>query len=165
MKKIVIALAVLSVFACRNRNHNNNTSTSDELLQIEASTNSALLDPVADNPRREVIYEGVLPAADGPGIRYNLQLWKELDGIDSVYNLDMTYLEAENGEDKTFSSKGEWRTVHHLTDGDRVIIYRLIPNSDDRPMELLLRGDSLKFLDQDRRLIQSEHNYTLVRIK
>ena len=52
------------------------------------------------------VYEGTLPAADGPGIDYVLTLNAATDGVDNKYTLDMTYLDAEGQcKNKTFSTK------------------------------------------------------------
>lgn len=129
MKKIFIALAILSVFACNSGNNTNKNNTEDERVQVQESTNSTVIDPVASNPNREAIYEEIVPCADCPGIKYNLEIWKKYEGKDSVYRLAMTYLEAENGEDRTYDSEGRWRTIEHVMGNKNVVLYRLTPVS------------------------------------
>ena len=62
----------------------------------------------------EEVFAGTLPAADGPGIDYVLTLCAATDGVDTVYTLDMTYLDANGpGKDQVFSSKGKQKTIHN----------------------------------------------------
>ena len=57
---------------------------------------------VGDNKAATVdVYVGKLPAADGPGVIYELAIEK-----DSLYVLKTTYIEAVDGRDTTFVSKG-----------------------------------------------------------
>ena len=74
-------------------------------------------------------YKGTIPAADGPGIVYDLTLFYQQDSDDGVYELDATYLEAENGKDQTFTSTGK-RQVKKGTPADAsAVIYELIPSA------------------------------------
>lgn len=108
-------------------------------------------------------YEGTLPGADVPGIVYHLTLTSVAeDNAEGNYNLDMTYLEAENGEDQTFTTKGTWKYLEVDDAKGPRVIYRLISN-EPRPdtMNFQYLGDSMVMLTDDLQRIPSPHNYTL----
>ena len=93
-------------------------------------------------------YKGTIPAADGPGIVYDL-------------TLDATYLEAENGKDQTFTSTGK-RQVKKGTPADAsAVIYELIPSDGSMVFYFQAEGDSLTMLNQELQKAASDLNYTL----
>ena len=97
-------------------------------------------------------YKGTIPAADGPGIVYDLTLF---------YELDATYLEAENGKDQTFTSTGK-RQVKKGTPADAsAVIYELIPSDGSMVFYFQAEGDSLTMLNQELQKAASDLNYTL----
>ena len=83
-------------------------------------------------------YKGTIPAADGPGIVYDLTLFYQQDSDDGVYELDATYLEAENA-----------------------VIYELIPSDGSMVFYFQAEGDSLTMLNQELQKAASDLNYTL----
>ena len=107
-------------------------------------------------------YEGLLPAADGPGIRYELTLENREHSGDGTYRLAMTYLEAENGRDTTFFSSGRWGTLRGTDDDPDATVYQL--NIGDTTLEqinFLSYPDSLIMLGADMKRAESKLNYTL----
>lgn len=107
-------------------------------------------------------YEGLLPAADGPGIRYELTLENREHSGDGTYRLAMTYLEAENGRDTTFFSSGRWGTLRGTDDDPDATVYQL--NIGDTALEqinFLSYPDSLIMLGADMKRAESKLNYTL----
>ena len=107
-------------------------------------------------------YAGVLPAADGPGIRYDLTLYNQEKSGDGVFYLSQTYLEAGNGKDMTFRTVGKWTTNRgDATDNDATV-YVLMPyDKSDPRMNFLYRTDSLTMLNDRLQLPESKLNYTL----
>ena len=107
-------------------------------------------------------YKGTFPAADGPGIVYDLTLYYQQDSDDGVYEMDATYLEAENGKDKTFSSTGKRKVKHGTPSNSEAIVYELIPSDGDMAFYFQAEGDSLTLLNQELQKAASDLNYTLI---
>ena len=98
MKKVLImACVVASFMACQSKPQNN----VDEVAVI--ATDSAGVMDISE------IYQGTLPAADGPGINYILTLNEEINGKDTLFSLDMIFLDAEGpGKHTSFTSFGHF---------------------------------------------------------
>ena len=105
MKKVIMLAAVVAALAsCQSK--------ANKAAEAQADSLALAMTPITELTE---VYEGTLPAADGPGIDYVLTLNAATDGVDTVYTLDMTYLDAEGqGQNKTFTSKGKQETVHKL---------------------------------------------------
>lgn len=93
MKKIFFLLVAAATMVSCQQKGNTNETTANDSTQTVADT---------------LMFEGTVPAADGPGIQYQLSL-----APDSTFQLVQTYLEAENGKDmtKNFTGKAEAVTV------------------------------------------------------
>uniref|UniRef100_A0AB33JGP3 Copper resistance protein NlpE N-terminal domain-containing protein n=2 Tax=unclassified Prevotella TaxID=2638335 RepID=A0AB33JGP3_9BACT len=63
------------------------------------------------------VFEGTIPAADGPGIRYTVKLANDSTAGFAVAE---TYLEAENGKDQTTNYTGKAENVEKTVDGKQV---------------------------------------------
>ncbi|KGI61294.1 hypothetical protein HMPREF3034_01052 [Prevotella sp. DNF00663] len=63
------------------------------------------------------VFEGTVPAADGPGTRYTVKL-----ANDSTLGFAVveTYLEAENGQDQTNNYTGKAENIEKTVDGKQV---------------------------------------------
>ena len=86
-------------------------------------------------------YKGTVPAADGPGIVYDLTLFYQ--------------------QDQTFTSTGK-RQVKKGTPADAsAIIYELIPSDGSMVFYFQAEGDSLTMLNQELQKAASDLNYTL----
>lgn len=105
---------------------------------------------------------GTFPAADGPGIVYDLTLFYQQDSDDGVYEMDATYLEAENGQDKTFSSTGKRQVKHGTPNDSEAVVYELIPSDGSMTFYFQAEGDSLTLLNQELQKAASDLNYTLI---
>ena len=84
MKKLLMFAALVAALAsCQS----NNKKT------VQAEMADTTMDAL---PIMEVdeVFTGTIPAADGPGIDFVLTLGVTTDGIDTLYTLDMTYLDA-----------------------------------------------------------------------
>ena len=109
-----------------------------------------------EEPSR-VVYKGVLPAADCPGIVYDLTLIG-----DSVYSLDMTYIEGIDGKDVTFSSTGN---VDYTHQGDKRAVI-LKPSTDVVATYLLVVNDStLRMVNDSLQEIPNNLKYDLIKQK
>lgn len=96
MKKLIMGGAIVALLAsCQS--------------QSEETVNS-----------EKLVYEGILPAADGPGIIYTLTLNEEIADGDTIYILEQTYVEGgENGADTTFTDKGKQRHMTAVKDNKK----------------------------------------------
>ena len=140
MKKYFIAVAALAFLAACN-----GKAAKDTPVLVE----------------EESIAVAEAAAADGPGIVYDLTLFYQQDSDDGVYELDATYLEAENGKDQTFTSTGK-RQVKKGTPADAsAVIYELIPSDGSMVFYFQAEGDSLTMLNQELQKAASDLNYTL----
>lgn len=110
-------------------------------------------------------YKGTVPAASGPGIEYDLTLFYQQDSPDGVYELDATYLEAENGQNKTFTSTGKRKVMKGTPTDAAAVVYELIPSDGSMTFYLLAEGDNLTLLNQDLQQADSDLNYTLKLVK
>lgn len=106
-------------------------------------------------------YEGLLPAADCPGILFKLDISNAEFSGDGEYKLSMTYLEAKDGKDLTISSKGKMFTLRGDATNINATVYQFIEDNDRDTMNFLYLGDSLIMLSRDLGRIDSGLNYTL----
>lgn len=95
-------------------------------------------------------YTGILPCADCPGIRYQLELFS-----DKAFFLRMTYLGKSDGD--SVDDMGSWivaRDRHTLT----------LFGSGEAPLKFAIKDiDALRKLDMEGREIVSSHNHDLKR--
>ena len=98
MKKVIMLAAVVAALAsCQSK--------ANKAAEAQADSLAIAMTPITELTE---VYEGTLPAADGPGIDYVLTLNAATDGVDTVYTLDMTYLDAEGqGQNKLTPKDGE----------------------------------------------------------
>lgn len=155
MKKYFIAVAVLALWtAC------NGKAAKDAPVLVEEE--SLTLVPEKEEVVQEK-YQGTVPAADGPGIVYELTLFQQPNGEEDIYEMKATYLEADNGKDWTFTSTGK-RQVRKGTPADaEAIVYELVPDDGNVVFYFLAEGDSLTMLNQELQQATSDLNYTLKR--
>ena len=106
MKKFMMLVAIVAAFASCQSNNKKNA----EMIVEDDGIVAAMPMPIEVD---EEIFTGTIPAADGPGIDFVLTLGAATDGVDTVYTLDMTYLDANGpGKHQTFKTKGKQHTVH-----------------------------------------------------
>lgn len=131
-------------------------------LGMVACGNGKRADKASDTVSRH--YVGTLPAADGPGIVYDLTLYNLYeDSLSGDFALSMTYLEAENGKDAKFNSEGKWTAVKGIP-GNRSAVYYQLIESGVQPdtTNFLFLGDSVVLLGNGLQPAQSNLNYTLI---
>lgn len=116
-------------------------------------------------PWEEEYYEGVLPAASCPGIRYQLTVRHRSYSGDGAYHLAMTYLEAEKGKDVTFESIGKRLTQRGTTEDEDATVWQLV-GDDGKPEANFLydpMNQTLTMLTKDFKRIESSLDYSLKR--
>lgn len=111
----------------------------------------------------ESYYEGVLPAADCPGMKYQLYLRSKGNNGGGRFLMYITYLEAENGKDITYAYMGKRNILHGIPTDKNAVVWQLISDSEPDVYNLLWEKDGqvLTFLSKDLEKIQSELNYSL----
>ena len=159
MKKLVMFAAVMvALVSCQSNNKKN--------VEIELLDDSL----VAELPIVEVdeVFTGTIPAADGPGIDYVLTLGITTDGIDTLYTLDMTYLDAAGpGKNKTFTSKGTKKDIHKVVNNKPKKAIKLTPDNGDNPMYFVVVNDTTIRLVNDSTLEESitQTVYDMTKVK
>ena len=159
MKKLVMFAAVMvALVSCQSNNKKN--------VEIELLDDSL----VAELPIVEVdeVFTGTIPAADGPGIDYVLTLGITTDGIDTLYTLDMTYLDAAGpGKNKTFTSKGTKKDIHKVVNNQPKKAIKLTPDNGDSPMYFVVVNDTTIRLVNDSTLEESitQTVYDMTKVK
>ena len=162
MKKQLVTASLLALLAASCGHRTDRSTAAPDSSKPAAAASAQATDTAALGPEMLRTYEGLLPAADGPGIRYELTLENREHSGDGTYRLAMTYLEAENGRDTTFFSSGRWGTLRGTDDDPDATVYQL--NIGDTALEqinLLSYPDSLIMLGADMKRAESKLNYTL----
>ena len=158
MKKVIMLAAVVAALASCQSKANKAAEAEADSLAIEA------MSPTVEATE---VYEGTLPAADGPGIDYVLTLNAATDGVDTAYTLDMTYLDAEGqGQNKTFTSKGKQQTVHKVVNKKPVTAVKLTPKDGEAPMYFVVVNDTtLRLVNDSLQEAVSDLNYDIIKVK
>ena len=165
MKKYFIAVAALAFLAACNGKAAKDTPVlveEESIAVAEAAPDAPSLPElpvVKAKPAKPVNMRDSLKL--DPKKVYDLTLFDQQDSDDGVYELDATYLEAENGKDQTFTSTGK-RQVKKGTPADAsAVIYELIPSDGSMVFYFQAEGDSLTMLNQELQKAASDLNYTL----
>ena len=158
MKKVIMLAAVVAALAsCQSKANK----------AAEAEADSIAIEAMSPTVEATEVYEGTLPAADGPGIDYVLTLNAATDGVDTAYTLDMTYLDAEGqGQNKTFTSKGKQQTVHKVVNKKPVTAVKLTPKDGEAPMYFVIVNDTtLRLVNDSLQEAVSDLNYDIIKVK
>lgn len=183
MKKYLIAVAAMGLLAaCSGKSKDVPVEVEEESVAIEAVpvqpappvlpvVKMKQTKPInmrdslkVDKKKGAVVqkkYKGTVPAASGPGIVYDLTLFYQQDSEDGVYELDATYLEAENGKDAKFTSTGKRKVKWGTPVDESAVVYEMIPSDGSMVFYFQAEGDSLTMLNQDLQKAASDLNYTL----
>ena len=149
MKKIMMLVAVVAAFASCQSNNKKNV----EIVMENDSVMEIIPAPIEVD---EEIFTGTIPAADGPGIDYVLTLGAATDGVDTVYTLEMTYLDANGpGKNQTFKSKGKQKTMHKVVNNQPKKGVKLTPDNGDQPMYFLVVNDTTLRMVNDSTLVET----------
>lgn len=128
MKKVFLMAAFCAaIVACNN---NGKTASNSN------GTDSAMTDSILNDSVR---YEGMVPAADCKGIKYNIAI----AAADSTvgYSLTQTYVGTKEG-DKTFATTGKVEVITEMVDGKEVKAMKLVGKTKEDDLYLLQVSDS-----------------------
>ena len=151
MKKVMMIAAIAAALvSCQSKGTQNNDSTVDEgVLTVAGNDSSAV-----------AVYEGLLPAADGPGIQYVLSVDSVGPDGESGYTLVTTYLDAEGqGKNKSFTSKGKKQVI-------KKTVIKLTPDDGDTPVYFVVVNDTtLRLVNDSLQEAVSDLNYDIIQVK
>ena len=151
MKKLMMWVVVLAAFASCQSNNKKNAE-----MVIENDSVVAIIPAPPGIEIDEEIFTGTIPSADGPGIDFVLTLGAATDGIDTVYTLDMTYLDANGpGNHQTFKTKGKQNTVQKTVKNEKKKGVKLTPDNGDKPMYFLVVNDTTLRMVNDSTLVET----------
>ena len=139
MKKVIMLAAVVAALvSCQSKGTKAEEAVADSL--------AVAMEPTMEETQ---VYEGVLPAADGPGIRYVLTLNTLANATDTTYTLDVTYLDAEG----------------KVKDKKKTAI-KLNPSDGSEPVYFVIANDTtLTLADDSLEVSESDLNYNIIRVK
>lgn len=158
MKKLMLfAVILLTVGLVSCQSKGNKTSEVKTEVKKEMTDNGVVTN---------ALFEGTLPAADGPGIVYKLNI-KDLKNGVGTYNLNMNYLDAEKGKDKSFDSKGELRVVKGTTKSGGDVVYQLTPDDNSKRVYFLVKDErTLRLLNENMEApMDTQLNYDIILVK
>ena len=154
----MMLVAIAAAFAsCQSNN-----KKSAELVM---ENDSVMMEPIEV---AEEIFTGTLPAADGPGIDYVLTLGAATDGVDTLYTLEMTYLDANGpGNHQVIKSSGKQKTMHKVVNNQPKKAVKLTPSSGDQPMYFLVVNDTTLRMVNDSTLVETigQAVYDITKVK
>jgi len=157
----MMLVAIVAAFASCQSNKKKNV----EMIMENDSVIAIMPAPIEVD---EEIFTGTLPAADGPGIDYVLTLGAATDGVDTVYTLEMTYLDADGpGKHQTFTSKGKQKTIHKKVNNHPKKGVKLTPDNGDQPMYFLVVNDTTLRMVNDSTLVETigQAVYDITKVK
>lgn len=157
MKKVIMLAAVVAALASCQSKANKTVAEQTDSLGVVMSPITSMTE----------VYEGTLPAADGPGIDYVLTLNATTDGMDTTYTLDMTYLDADGqGKNKSFTSKGKQQTIRKVVNKKPVTAVKLTPKGGADPMYFVIVNDTtLRLVNDSLQEAISDLNYDIIKVK
>ena len=164
MKKFMMLVAIVAAFAsCQSKNKKNAE------IVVENDSEVAIVPAPAPIEIDEEIFTGTIPASNGrPAVDYVLTLGAATDGVDTVYTLDMTYLDANGpGNHQTFKTKGKQHTVHKQVNNQPKKGVKLTPDSGDQPMYFLVVNDTTLRMVNDSTLVETigQAVYDITKVK
>ena len=159
MKKLMMFAAIaVALVSCQSNNKKNVETTDVDFASVTS--------PYVEVD--EEIFTGTLPAADGPGVDYVLTLGAATDGVDTIYTLDMTYLDADGpGKHQTFKTKGKQQKVQKMVKNQPKKAVKLSPETGDEPMYFLIVNDTTLRLINDSTLEETieQSVYDITKVK
>ena len=157
MKKVIMLAAVVAALvSCQSKGTKAEEAAADSLAVV--------MEPTMEETQ---VYEGVLPAADGPGIRYVLTLNTLANAADTTYTLDATYLHPEaKVKHKTFTSNVNPVTVYKTVKKKNNTALKLNPSDGSEPVYFVIANDTtLTLADDSLEVSASDLNYNIIRVK
>lgn len=107
------------------------------------------------------VYQGVLPAASCSGIEYRVTLYNYEHSGDGVYEMVLTYIDADEGANSTYETAGRMYTLRGDAVDKDAVVYQLVPFAEGETVNFLHQQDRLQLLDQELKPIDSKLNYSL----
>ena len=107
-------------------------------------------------------FQGEVPAADGPGIKYTVTLAGDSA---KTFTLEEVYLQAKDGKDDTKSYTGQVEVIKKDVKGQPVTAYKLAMDKDNA-LYLLVKDDAtLRVVNDQLEEAASANNYDLKLVK
>lgn len=107
-------------------------------------------------------YKGLLPAASCPGIEYKLTIRSREHSGDGTFKLTLTYKEAENGEDRTYTYNGKRLTMRGIPGDDNATVWQCVADGNNQVFNFLREdGNTLILLNDKCEKPQTDLNYSL----
>lgn len=156
MKKVMLIAAIAAALvSCQSKSNQNNYTTDESVMAVAADDSSAV-----------AVYEGILPAADGPGIQYVLSIDSIGPNGESGYTLITTYLDADGqGKNKSYTTKGKRRILHRDINNRNRTAYQLIPDDGEDPVYFVVVNDTtLRLVNDSLQEAVSDLNYDIVQV-
>lgn len=152
----MLAAVVAALASCQSKAH--------KAAEAEEDSLSMAMTPITDVGE---VFEGTLPAADGPGIDYVLTLNAATDGIDTLYTLDLTYLDAEgNSQDKVVTTKGKQQKIHKVVNKKPKTAVKLTPENGAAPMYFVIVNDTtLRLVNDSLQEAVTDLNYDIIKVQ
>lgn len=107
------------------------------------------------------VYKGVLPAASCSGIEYQVTLYNYEHSGDGVYEMVLTYIDADERGNSTYETTGRMYTLRGDAVDKNAVVYQLVPFAEGETVNFLYQQDRLQLLDQEQKPIDSKLNYSL----
>lgn len=156
MKKVMMIAAIAAALASCQSKENQNSHRNEDATVVASNDSSTV-----------IVYEGILPAADGPGIRYVLSVDDISPDGESGYTLVTTYLDAEGkGKNVSFTSQGRRRVIRQNTGNNPKTAYQLTPDDGDSPVYFAVVNDTtLRLVNDSLQEAGSNLNYDIILVK
>lgn len=111
-------------------------------------------------------YEGLLPCASCPGIRYTLTVRNREYSGDGSFWLLLTYLDAEQGEDRSFVYTGKRFTQRGIPNDNNATVWQLVADDGETIFNFLYEDEkTLIRLNDKFEKSKTNLNYSLKLIK
>ena len=157
MKKVMMFVAfAAALVSCQSKGNQNNGAMDEGVMAVAGNDSSAV-----------AVYEGILPAADGPGIQYVLSVDSVGPDGECGYTLVTTYLDAAGqGQDKTFTSKGKSKLIQKDVNNKKKTAYQLTPDNGEAPVYFVVVNDTtLRLVNDSLQEAVSDLNYDIIQVK
>ncbi len=138
MKKVFMLAALVAALASCQSNKKG------EINEVDIfAADSAGIEEITE------VFQGTLPSADGKNINYILTLNADIDGPDTLFSLDMIYLDSiDSKKNQTFNAVGKQQKIHKKVNHQHKTAYKLTPDNGERPIYFLLVNDTtLRMVD------------------
>lgn len=107
-------------------------------------------------------YVGLLPAASCQGIEYKLTIRNREHSGNGTFQLTLTYKEAENGEDRTFTYNGKRFTLRGIPGDDNATVWQCITDDNNNIFNFLRENvNKLTLLNDKCEKAKDNLNYSL----